>query len=100
MKNKGDWMLLFVAFIGGGGFISVKYLMDWGYDPYQVIFGRILVASLCMGIVYHKRLRKITKKVSKKATRVVIVVIVVVAVWLIISWRFSIFYKYCCVNFV
>ena len=62
MKNKGDWMLLLVAFIGGGGFISVKYLLDWGYDPYQVIFGRFLMASLCMGIVYHKRLRKITKK--------------------------------------
>ena len=62
MKNKGDWMLLLAAFIGGGGFISVKYLLDWGYDPYQVIFGRFLMASLCMGIVYHKRLRKITKK--------------------------------------
>ena len=55
-------MLLLAAFIGGGGFISVKYLLDWGYDPYQVIFGRFLMASLCMGIVYHKRLRKITKK--------------------------------------
>ncbi len=62
MKNKGDWMLLLAAFIGGGGFISVKYLLDWGYDPYQVIFGRFLMASLCMVIVYHKRLRKITKK--------------------------------------
>ncbi|MBQ5588588.1 MAG: DMT family transporter [Anaerotignum sp.] len=62
MKNKGDWMLLLAAFVGGGGFISVKYLLDWGYDPYQVIFGRFLMASLCMGIVYHKRLRKITKK--------------------------------------
>ena len=62
MKNKGDWLLLLAAFVGGGGFISVKYLLDWGYDPYQVIFGRFLMASLCMGIVYHKRLRKITKK--------------------------------------
>ena len=50
MKNKGDWMLLLAAFIGGGGFISVKYLLDWGYDPYQVIFGRFLMASLCMGL--------------------------------------------------
>ena len=62
MKNKGDWMLLLAAFLGGGGFISVKYLLDWGYDPYQVIFGRFLMASLCMVIVYHKRLRRITKK--------------------------------------
>lgn len=62
MKNKGDWMLLLAAFIGGGGFISLKYLLDWGYDPFQVIFGRFLMASLCMCIVYHKRLKKITKR--------------------------------------
>ena len=62
MKNKGDWLLLLAAFIGGGGFISLKYLLDWGYDPFQVIFGRFLMASLCMCVVYHKRLRKITKK--------------------------------------
>ena len=62
MRNKGDWLLLLAAFIGGGGFISLKYLLDWGYDPFQVIFGRFLMASLCMCVVYHKRLRKITKK--------------------------------------
>ena len=62
MKNKGDWLLLLAAFIGGGGFISLKYLLDWGYDPFQVIFGRFLMASLCMCVVYHKRLRKITKQ--------------------------------------
>ena len=62
MKNKGDWLLLLAAFIGGGGFISVKYLLDWGYTPYQLIFGRFVMAMLCMGLVYHKRLLKITKK--------------------------------------
>ena len=62
MKNKGDWLLLLAAFIGGGGFISLKYLLDWGYDPFQVIFGRFLMASVCMCLAYHKRLKKITKK--------------------------------------
>lgn len=62
MKHKGDWLLLLAAFIGGGGFISLKYLLDWGYDPYQVIFGRFLMASICMSIVYRKRFRKITKR--------------------------------------
>ncbi|WP_405724709.1 EamA family transporter, partial [Anaerotignum sp.] len=62
MKNKGDWMLLLAAFIGGGGFISLKYLLDWGYDPFQVIFGRFLMASACMCLVYRNRLQKITKK--------------------------------------
>ena len=62
MKNKGDWLLLLAAFIGGGGFISLKYLLDWGYDPFQVIFGRFLMASVCMCLVYRNRLWKITKK--------------------------------------
>lgn len=55
-------MLLLAAFIGGGGFICLKYLLDWGYDPFQVIFGRFLMASICMSMVYHKRLKKITKR--------------------------------------
>lgn len=55
-------MLLLAAFIGGGGFICLKYLLDWGYDPFQVIFGRFLMASICMCMVYHKRLKKIIKR--------------------------------------
>ena len=62
MKHKGDWLLLLAAFIGGGGFISLKYLLDWGYDPFQVIFGRFLTASVCMCLVYCKRLKQITKE--------------------------------------
>lgn len=62
MRRKGDAMLLLAAFIGGGGFISLKYLLNDGYNPFQVIFGRFLMASVCMCMVYHRRLRKITKK--------------------------------------
>jgi len=62
MKNKGDWMLLLAAIIGGGGFISLKYLLDWGYDPFQVIFGRFFVAVICMCCIYHRDLRKITRR--------------------------------------
>ncbi len=60
MRHKGDWLLLLAAFIGGGGFISLKYLLDWGYSPFQVLFGRFLMASVCMCFVYCGRLKKIT----------------------------------------
>ncbi len=53
---------MLAAFIGGGGFISLKYLLDWGYNPYQVIFGRFLMASICMSLVYRRRFRRITKR--------------------------------------
>lgn len=62
MKNKGDWMLLIAAMIGGGAFISVKYLLDWGYNPYQVMLGRFLIATLCLSLVYFKKYNQITKK--------------------------------------
>ena len=61
MKHKGDLLLFLAAFIGGSGFISSKYLLDWGYTPYQVIFGRFLVAALCLGIFYWKAWKNITK---------------------------------------
>lgn len=62
MKNKGDWMLLSAAAIGGGGFISLKYLLDWGYSPYHIIFGRFLVAVCGMCLLYFRQLPKITKR--------------------------------------
>jgi drug/metabolite transporter (DMT)-like permease len=62
MRNKGDWMLLIAAMLGGGGFIGVKYLLDWGYSPYQVMLGRFLVASVCLSLFYHKKFFQITKK--------------------------------------
>lgn len=62
MKTKGDWLLLLAAAIGGGGFISLKYLLDWGYSPYHIIFGRFLVAVGCMVLVYFRQLPKVTKR--------------------------------------
>lgn len=61
MRTKGDWILLVAAIIGGGGFISVKYLLDWGYNPFQVMFGRFLIATICLSLVYFKRFQKISK---------------------------------------
>ena len=68
MRHKGNRLLLLAAFIGGGGFISLKYLMDWGYTPYQVIFGRFLVATACMCLVYHRRLKSISRREWKIGT--------------------------------
>ena len=62
MKNKGDWMLLLAAAVGGGGFISLKYLLDWGYSPYHIIFGRFLVAVCGMGLFYFRQIPRITKR--------------------------------------
>lgn len=62
MRNKGDWMLLIAAMLGGGGFISVKYLLDWGYTPYQIMLLRFLIATACLSLIYYKRYLKITKK--------------------------------------
>ncbi len=62
MRTKGDWMLLLAAIIGGAGFIGVKYLLDWGYTPYQVIFGRFFIASITLSLIYCKHYPKISKR--------------------------------------
>lgn len=55
-------MLLVAAMIGGGGFISARYLLDWGYNPYQIMLGRFIIATLCLSLVYYKNYPNITKK--------------------------------------
>ena len=55
-------MLLLAAWIGGGGFVSVKYLLDMGYTPYQVIGGRFLVAIICLCLLYGRKIPRITKQ--------------------------------------
>lgn len=60
--KKGDAMLLFAAMIGGIGFINLKVLLDSGYTPYQVIFGRFLVAVVCMSLFCGKKYKSITKE--------------------------------------
>ena len=62
MNHKGDGLLLLAAAIGGGGFISVKYLLDDGFTPYQVIFGRFLLAAVCLGVLYRKEWHRMTKQ--------------------------------------
>lgn len=61
-KYKGDLLLLLAAWIGGGGFVSVKYLLDMGYTPFQVIGGRFFMAIVCLCLIYGRRIPQITKQ--------------------------------------
>jgi drug/metabolite transporter (DMT)-like permease len=59
-KYKGELLLLLAALVGGAGFISMKYLLEDGLSAFQIIAGRFLVATICMGIFYRKKLYHIT----------------------------------------
>lgn len=59
-QKKGDLLLLLAAAIGGTGFVSIKYLLDHGFTPFQVIIGRFLIAVLFLCLIYWKQIRKIT----------------------------------------
>ncbi len=59
-KYKGELCLLLAALVGGAGFISMKYLLEDGLNPFQITAGRFLVAMICMGIFYGKKLKNIT----------------------------------------
>ncbi len=59
-SKKGDILLLLAAAIGGVGFVSMKYLLEWEFTPVQIIAGRFLVAVVCMNLLYWKECKKIS----------------------------------------
>lgn len=52
--------LLLAAAIWGGGFLAGKYALD-EYPPFTILSFRFLGASLCIGILFYKQLRHISK---------------------------------------
>lgn len=60
-SKKADILLIFAAFVGGAGFIGMKYLLEAGYNTFQTIYGRFFVASVFMAIVFKNNLKGITK---------------------------------------
>ncbi len=60
-EQKGDLFLLLAAMIGGLGFISMKYLLEWEFTPFQIIVGRFFTATMVLYAFYLKELKKITK---------------------------------------
>ncbi len=61
MANRGNRLILLAAALGGMGFIGLKVLLNTGYTPYQIIFGRFLIASAALSVIYGKEYSKITK---------------------------------------
>ncbi len=56
-------MLLFlVAIIWGSGFIASQIALDEGVTPELLMVVRFTVATLCVGIIFHKQLRKNLRK--------------------------------------
>lgn len=58
-SKKADILLIISAFIGGMGFIGMKYLIENSYCTFQTIFGRFFVASIFMIIVFSKKIKYI-----------------------------------------
>lgn len=59
-SKKADILLIISAFIGGMGFIGMKYLLENSYCTFQTIFGRFFVASVFMVIIFYKKIKGIT----------------------------------------
>jgi len=54
-EHKGETLLFLAAFIGGAGFVSMKYLLEWGFTPFQIIAGRFFIGTVIMLLVYGKK---------------------------------------------
>lgn len=57
--------LLITAIIWGSGFVASSISLEY-YTPYQVLFGRFLIGSLILTLVFMKRLRRIRRSTLGK----------------------------------
>ncbi|MGE4483563.1 MAG: DMT family transporter [Oscillospiraceae bacterium] len=57
-ERFAEGVLLFITMIWGSSFVIANIALDAGLSPLFILMCRFFIASLVMGIVYHKRLRK------------------------------------------
>lgn len=65
-SNKAKILLLFASIIWGTGFIFTQITLDEGLTPFQIMFGRFLIASILLNIIFLKKLKSINKEEMKK----------------------------------
>ncbi|MPW26937.1 EamA family transporter [Alkalibaculum sp. M08DMB] len=56
----GDFGLLMTAFVWGSGFVAVKNALD-SLSPMYIMVARFSIATLLMGILFHKKVLEINK---------------------------------------
>ncbi len=65
-KNKSEqWAILammFAAAIWGSGFIITRIALDAGFTTAQILFYRFALAAVFFGLVFYRRIRRITKR--------------------------------------
>lgn len=64
-KYIGEVMLCITAIIWGSGFVMSAISLDY-YTPYQVLAGRFLIGVVLLSVVFHKKLRGLSKGLIKK----------------------------------
>lgn len=66
-KYIGEIGLTITAIIWGSGFVMSALALDY-YTPYQILAVRFTVGALLLGIVFHKRLRRLDKNILMQGT--------------------------------
>ena len=63
-KHMGEIGLFTIAIIWGSGFIGTKLALDGGLSPVQTLTVRFFIASLILGTIFFKQIRKNIDKKS------------------------------------
>ena len=66
-KYIGEIGLTITAIIWGSGFVMSALALDY-YTPYQILAVRFTIGALLLGIVFHKRLRRLDKNILMQGT--------------------------------
>lgn len=63
-KYTGEIGLFAISIIWGSGFIGTKLALDGGFNTTQMLSLRFLIASIILGIVFHKQIKENISKES------------------------------------
>src|SRR5699024_6415009 len=66
-KYIGEIGLTITAIIWGSGFVASAVSLEY-YTPYQILAGRFLIGALLLGLIFHKKLPKVNKRVLIRGT--------------------------------
>ncbi|MEH6994047.1 DMT family transporter [Neobacillus drentensis] len=64
-KYMGEIALTITAIIWGSGFVASSISLEY-FTPYQILAGRFLIGAIILGVIFHKRLKNITKSTMIK----------------------------------
>lgn len=65
IKKYADWALLLCAMLWGFGYVASAIVLDGGITPFQMLAFRFTIAGVVLGVIFWKKMKKLTWAAAK-----------------------------------